>query len=92
KEEVKSAPTLNNSIRESLYSYVLEDFRRRIDVAITWLTEEWYNDRLRQKTEGDGAPRQYETWAVKLIDGFSQYLHAQDKVLTRFLGEVPDLS
>ncbi|KAM0287785.1 hypothetical protein ACHAQH_000317 [Verticillium albo-atrum] len=92
KEEIKSAPTLNNSIRESLYAFVLEDFRRRIDVAITWLTEEWYNDRLRQKTEGDGAPNHYETWAVKLIDGFSQYLHAQDKVLTRFLGEVPDLS
>ncbi|KAM0330059.1 hypothetical protein ACHAQA_004230 [Verticillium albo-atrum] len=92
KEEIKTAPTLNNSIRESLYAYVLEDFRRRIDVAITWLTEEWYNDRLRQKTEGEGAPRHYETWAIKLIDGFSQYLHAQDKVLTRFLGEVPDLS
>ncbi|OLN97126.1 mRNA cleavage and polyadenylation specificity factor complex subunit pta1 [Colletotrichum chlorophyti] len=83
--------SLGNSIRESLYTYVLEDFRRRIDVAITWLTEEWYNDQLQKKQDGDH-PLHYEKWALKLIDGFSQYLNAQDKVLTRFLGEIPELS
>ncbi|KAF9876520.1 mRNA cleavage and polyadenylation specificity factor complex subunit [Colletotrichum karsti] len=83
--------SLSNSIRDSLYTYVLEDFRRRIDVAITWLTEEWYNDQLQKKQEGDH-PLHYEKWALKLIDGFSQYLTAQDKVLTRFLGEIPELS
>ncbi|KAI8159026.1 mRNA cleavage and polyadenylation specificity factor complex subunit pta1 [Colletotrichum sp. SAR 10_65] len=83
--------SLGNSIRESLYTYVLEDFRRRIDVAITWLTEEWYNDQLQKKQAGD-QPMHYEKWALKLIDGFSQYLNAQDKVLTRFLGEIPELS
>ncbi|ROT41560.1 hypothetical protein SODALDRAFT_331308 [Sodiomyces alkalinus F11] len=94
KDEYSDSPApaiLGDSIRESLYTYVLEDFRRRIDVAITWLAEEWYNDRMQQK-EG-GHPRlHYEKWALKLIDGFSQYLHAQDKVLTRFLGEIPDLT
>lgn len=84
-------PSLGNSIRDSLYTYVLEDFRRRIDVAITWLTEEWYNDQLQKKQEGDH-PLYYEKWALKLIDGFSQYLSAQDKVLTRFLGEIPELT
>ncbi|KAF6826021.1 mRNA cleavage and polyadenylation specificity factor complex subunit [Colletotrichum plurivorum] len=83
--------SLGNSIRDSLYTYVLEDFRRRIDVAITWLTEEWYNDQLQKKQEGDH-PLYYEKWALKLIDGFSQYLSAQDKVLTRFLGEIPELT
>ncbi|TDZ53512.1 mRNA cleavage and polyadenylation specificity factor complex subunit pta1 [Colletotrichum trifolii] len=82
---------LGDSIRDSLYTYVLEDFRRRIDVAITWLTEEWYNDQLQKKQEGDN-PQHYEKWALKLIDGFSQYLNAQDKVLTRFLGEIPELT
>ncbi|TDZ21949.1 mRNA cleavage and polyadenylation specificity factor complex subunit pta1 [Colletotrichum orbiculare MAFF 240422] len=82
---------LGDSIRDSLYTYVLEDFRRRIDVAITWLTEEWYNDQLQKKQEGDH-PQHYEKWALKLIDGFSQYLNAQDKVLTRFLGEIPELT
>ncbi|GKT89634.1 mRNA cleavage and polyadenylation specificity factor complex subunit [Colletotrichum tofieldiae] len=94
KEEVSgSVPgsSLGNSIRDSLYTYVLEDFRRRIDVAITWLHEEWYNDQLQKKQEGNH-PLHYEKWALKLIDGFSQYLNAQDKVLTRFLGEIPELS
>ncbi|WYZ42792.1 hypothetical protein EsH8_VI_000491 [Colletotrichum jinshuiense] len=94
KDEGSSAASrlsLGNSIRDSLYTYVLEDFRRRIDVAITWLTEEWYNDQLQKKQEGDH-PLHYEKWALKLVDGFSQYLNAQDKVLTRFLGEIPELS
>ncbi|KAL2873641.1 hypothetical protein SGCOL_011198 [Colletotrichum sp. CLE4] len=91
KDETTGRLSLGDSIRESLYTYVLEDFRRRIDVAITWLHEEWYNDQLQKKQEGDH-PLHYEKWALKLIDGFSQYLNAQDKVITRFLGEVPELS
>lgn len=92
-DSLPNSPVLGDSIRESLYTYVLEDFRRRIDVAITWLTEEWYNDRLQQRQrEGEHIKVHYEKWALKLIDGFSQYLHAQDKVLTRFLGEIPDLT
>ncbi|KAK1541915.1 mRNA cleavage and polyadenylation specificity factor complex subunit [Colletotrichum paranaense] len=91
KDEATSRLALGDSIRESLYTYVLEDFRRRIDVAITWLHEEWYNDQLQKKQDG-GHPLHYEKWALKLIDGFSQYLNAQDKVITRFLGEIPELS
>lgn len=84
-------PVLANSVREMLYNYVMEDFRRRIDVAITWLTEEWYADELDKKEGGSRRP-QYEALTIKLIDGFSRYLHAQDKVLTRFLGELPHLT
>ncbi|KAF4777883.1 mRNA cleavage and polyadenylation specificity factor complex subunit [Colletotrichum scovillei] len=91
KDEATGRLALGDSIRESLYTYVLEDFRRRIDVAITWLHEEWYNDQLQKKQDG-GHPLHYEKWALKLIDGFSQYLNAQDKVITRFLGEIPELS
>lgn len=91
KDETTGRLALGDSIRESLYTYVLEDFRRRIDVAITWLHEEWYNDQLQKKQDG-GHPLHYEKWALKLIDGFSQYLNAQDKVITRFLGEIPELS
>lgn len=36
--------SLANIIRESLYLYILADFRHRISVAISWLNEEWYND------------------------------------------------
>jgi symplekin len=85
-------PALGDGIREMLYTYVLEDFRRRIDVAVAWLCEEWYSDQLAKRNLGDGAPLHYEKWALRLVDGFLPYLTPQDKVLTRFLGEIPELS
>ncbi|KAI0484895.1 hypothetical protein GGR56DRAFT_616038 [Xylariaceae sp. FL0804] len=90
------ATSIGNSIRESLYAYVLEDFRRRIDVAVSWLSEEWYNDRVQQRAASSSSlprdvPLHYEKWALRLLDGFLPYLHSQDKVLTRFLSELPDL-
>lgn len=85
-------PVLGDGIREMLYTYVLEDFRRRIDVAVSWLCEEWYSDQLARRSFGDDAPQHYEKWALRLVDGFLPYLTPQDKVLTRFLGEIPELS
>jgi symplekin len=88
---MKEQSPLNDVIREALFVYVLEDFRKRIDVAVSWLCEEWYADRIRG-LYGDSGNRQYDKWAMRLVDGFLPYLHPQDKVLTRFLGEVPELS
>ncbi|KAL1897887.1 hypothetical protein Sste5346_003739 [Sporothrix stenoceras] len=99
-------PVLNDKIRELLFRYVLEDFRKRIDVAVAWLCEEWYNDCLQAQYQkkpesgdpGTGNPESgggghYTTWVVKVLDGFLPYLHSQDnKVLTRFLSEVPALN
>jgi symplekin len=91
-EPTDSAPfSLSNSIRESLYLYVLEDFRKRIDIAVAWLCEEWYNDRIQTKL-GEEAVLHYEKWVIKVIDGIVPYLDARDKVLTRFLSEIPGLS
>jgi symplekin len=90
-----SGVSLSNSIRENLYAYVLEDFRKRIDIAVSWLSEEWYNDKVRQReAKGDSGDitLHYDKWALRVLDGFLSYLHAQDKVLTRFLGEIPDIS
>lgn len=83
--------SLNQTIRDSLYHYVLEDFRKRIDVAVAWLCEEWYNDSVQMKV-GDDAVLYYETWVIKVLDGIVPYLDAKDKVLTRFLSEIPSLS
>ncbi|ORY62221.1 uncharacterized protein BCR38DRAFT_346408 [Pseudomassariella vexata] len=86
---------MSNSIRESLYAYVLDDFRKRIDIAVSWLNEEWYNDRVQQIAASDSArdvPLHYDKWALRMLDGFLPYLHAQDRVLTRFLSEIPDLN
>jgi symplekin len=83
--------SLSNKIRELLYLYVLEDFRKRIDIAVTWLCEEWYNDKVQAKLGGD-VVLHYDKWVLKVIDGIVPYLDAKDKVLTRFLSEIPGLN
>ncbi|KAG6041405.1 hypothetical protein E4U41_004503 [Claviceps citrina] len=84
--------SLSDDIRDVLYSYIMEDFRKHIDVAVSWLCEEWYNDKMQSRTGGDHHPRHYEQTALRLINGFLPYLHPQDKVLTRFLSEIPELN
>ncbi|PSR81593.1 hypothetical protein BD289DRAFT_462049 [Coniella lustricola] len=84
-------PLSGNAIRDRLYAYVLEDFRKRIDVAVGWLCEEWYNDKLSSKQSAD-APLHYDKWAFKLVEGFFPYLNPSDKILMRFLGEIPELN
>ncbi|KAI2466228.1 hypothetical protein F4781DRAFT_406363 [Annulohypoxylon bovei var. microspora] len=90
-------PQLSDSIREMLFNYVLEDFRKRIDISVSWLSEEWYNDKVQQRATSSlpvphSVPAHYEKWALRLLDGFIPYLHGQDKVLTRFLSELPELN
>jgi symplekin len=83
--------SLGDMIRESLYLFVLEDFRRRIDIAVGWLSEEWYNDRIQSGNGSSSAPH-YERMVNKLLDGIIPYLDARDKVFTRFLSEIPDIT
>ncbi|CZR54124.1 related to pre-tRNA processing protein / PF I subunit [Phialocephala subalpina] len=84
--------SLGNNIRESLYRYIFEDFRKRIDIAVQWLCEEWYNDKMQMKS-GEDAVLHYEKWAIKVIDGIVPYLDGQDRALViKFLGEIPGLS
>lgn len=91
KSEANEPVTLSNTIRESLYLYVLEDFRKRIDIAVTWLCEEWYNDKIQAKM-GNDTVKHYDKWVLKVLDGIVPYLDARDKILTRFLSEIPALS
>ncbi|KAJ5747265.1 uncharacterized protein N7511_008961 [Penicillium nucicola] len=96
--------TIADSIRETLYRYILEDFRGRLNIAIIWLNEEWYNDRIKMRSvasqrdasEEDAQPTvplHYDTWVVRLLDGFLAYLDSRDiKVLVRFLSEVPEIT
>ena len=90
--------SLSDSIRETLYLYVVEDFRARISVAIAWLNEEWYNDRVQIQQQPDDVqgfeqpPQHYEHWVLKVLDGIVPYLDAKDKVLIRFLSEIPGVN
>ncbi|CAI7652414.1 unnamed protein product [Penicillium glandicola] len=104
KGDVRRQTTIADSIRETLYRFILEDFRGRLNIAIIWLNEEWYNDRIQMKsaandrddTEEESEPTvalNYDTWATRLLDGFLAYLDSRDiKVLVRFLSEVPEIT
>ena len=83
---------LSDVVRESLYMYVMENFRQRINTAISWLNEEWYNDQMQARLLPDGARAQYPKWMLKVLEGILPFLDAKDKVFTRFLSEVPSIS
>ena len=87
----RKGSSMSDSIRETLYRHIVEDFRNRINTAIAWLNEEWYNDRI-QLRHNDGAEMHYEKWVLKVLDGILPYLDARDKVFTRFLSEIPSMS
>lgn len=90
-------PNLSDGIRETLWKFIIEDFRSRISIAISWLNEEWFNDRIQtQSQNGEKArkrpPKQhYEKWMLKVLDSILPFLDAKDKVLIRFLSEIPAL-
>ncbi|GAB7342517.1 hypothetical protein MBLNU457_g0705t2 [Dothideomycetes sp. NU457] len=97
-QALSRAFSAGDTIRDALYMYVVEDFRRRIDVAISWLNEEWYNDRIQSQqyeadkdtTEGSSPPiPQYNRQLHRVLDGILPFLDAKDKFLIRFLSEIP---
>ncbi|KAJ5936375.1 hypothetical protein N7454_005010 [Penicillium verhagenii] len=101
--EGRRQPTISDSIRETLYRYILEDFRGRLNIGITWLNEEWYNDRIQMKVvaskrydDEDAEPTvacHYDTWVLRLLDGFLPYIDSRDiKVIVRFLSEIPEIT
>lgn len=89
----------SDTIRDALYLYVMDDFRRRIDAAISWLNEEWYNERVQRPSSSSPqdpedaslANTTYTKWMHKVLDGFLPFLDAKDKLLIRFLSEIPSL-
>ncbi|GFN20191.1 hypothetical protein AtubIFM55763_010814 [Aspergillus tubingensis] len=101
KVEKGKAP-ISDSIRETLYRYILEDFRGRVNIGIMWLNEEWYNDRMqmeftaqhrREEDEEVTVPLHYDHWVLRLLDGFLPYLDSRDtKIFIRFLSEIPEVT
>ncbi|KAF2277461.1 uncharacterized protein EI97DRAFT_292454 [Westerdykella ornata] len=96
---------LAEAIRDGLYNYIMYDWKRRLDLAISWLNEEWYNDRLhaeaaeknfRSVSNGKGSSRpdirgNYKKCALRLLDGLVAYIEGTDKVLVRFMSEIPEI-
>ena len=81
--------------REQLYTYLLEDFRNRIGVAVKWLSEEWYNCRKVSRTRSENQSSKqspYTKWSTRLLDGMLPYIDARDKIIIRFYSELPELN
>ncbi|KAL3448931.1 hypothetical protein BJX65DRAFT_52012 [Aspergillus insuetus] len=101
-ESDRRRPRISDAIRETLYRYILEDFRGRVNVGIMWLNEEWYNDRIQMKvaasnrTDEDeevSVALKYDPWVLRLLDGFLPYLDSRDiKIFIRFLSEIPEVT
>jgi symplekin len=86
--------------RQKLLTYIMSDWTRRLDIAVNWLTEEWYNDAIAAKAfdEGKGMfydqpPKQnFGVWAHRLLDELSAFMGSEHtKLLIRFVSEVPGL-
>lgn len=90
KSEDRDAFSSADTIRQTLVDFVLQDFRKRLDLAISWLNEEYYNDLVQVKS-GIDAHLNYPPWALKVLDGMTTYINARDKILIRFLSELPEL-
>ena len=96
-KSAKGSHKISEAVRDGLYQYIIYDWKKRIDVAISWLNEEWYNDMiLAESASANGTANRnttlegnYHRCALRLIDGILPYIEHTDKILLRFLSEIP---
>lgn len=88
-QKPSQAMDLPTRIREAFHKYILDDWRPRIDVAIAWLNEEWYSEKLLTPTSSLPI---YTTHLLRLLDALIPYLDTKDgRYLTRLLSEIPSI-
>ncbi|KAF1949447.1 hypothetical protein CC80DRAFT_540278 [Byssothecium circinans] len=103
-KNVKGTFSISDVVRDRLHSYIMYDWRKRIDVAISWLTEEWYNDtilaqssKIAAKMNGNAGSTDsstkgnYQRCALRLIDSILPYVEHTDKIFLRLVSEMPHL-
>ncbi|KAJ4341117.1 hypothetical protein N0V95_007310 [Ascochyta clinopodiicola] len=104
----KGSLNISDTVRDGMYNYIISDWKKRIDVATLWLNEEWYNDTVLAQSKdiptngtanGDtftsvlNTPNgNYQRCALRLFDGILPYVEHTDKIILRFLSEVPALN
>ena len=102
--EPVDTPSIANGVRQTLFAYILQDFRVRLNLAISWLNEEWYAEALNSKkrTSRDDSPTNavsfpiYTHYSTLFLRSILPYLDArtpQDtRLLIRFVSEIPAIS
>jgi symplekin len=88
---------LASDIRDGLFAHIAQDFKSRLNVAISWLNEEWYNDKLNSPTLSDSNSSNslpnYYPQLLRILDYMVTFLDARDnKLLIRFLSEIPAIN
>lgn len=91
-----------NRIRQLLFDYVLDDWHHRLSLGITWLTEEWYADKIESlstsisdipATKTEPYTPNYDYWTTRLFDTLIPRFDANDqKILIRFVSEMPSIN
>lgn len=93
-------PTVANMIRRQLFDYIMDDWKHRLSLGITWLNEEWYADKIQAIGTTDGTepttksdPRtlHYDYWTKQLFQTLIPRFD-DHKLLIRFLSEIPSIN
>jgi len=104
-KSTKGSVSISDAVRDGLYDYIIHDWKKRIDVAISWLNEEWYNDQVlaqslkssqngvngHTSSNSDTPKGNYQRCALRMFDGILGFVEHTDKILLRFLSEIPAL-
>ncbi|KAK5174505.1 uncharacterized protein LTR77_001585 [Saxophila tyrrhenica] len=80
---------LPDKLRAAFHTYILDDWRRRLDIAIAWLNEEWYAEKLASPSS---AMSNYTHLTLHFLDALLPYIDTKDgRYLIRLLSEIPYL-
>jgi symplekin len=105
-KNARGSSSIGEAVRDNLYHYITQDWKKRIDTAMTWLNEEWYNDIVLAQSNKNSAPNgvsghainntspskgNYQRCALRMFDGILGFVEHTDKILLRFLSEIPAL-
>ncbi|KAH3668528.1 hypothetical protein OGAPHI_002282 [Ogataea philodendri] len=83
---------LSDCVRETLFNYLKDDVKNRIDGVIEWLNEEYFSE-IQAKSEPIPSPDgYYMKYAGYFLDNLIPFLESADrKIFIRLLSELPYL-
>ncbi|KAI5992594.1 Symplekin tight junction protein C terminal-domain-containing protein [Pisolithus orientalis] len=98
KDDAESSDATDTTNGVTLCEYIMNDFPSRLHLAITWMNEEWHNDRIRSAADPDCRPN-YQSWLNQIISTYQTVLEgnadekpdSKDKAFSRFSLDLPDV-
>ncbi|KAI8590955.1 Symplekin tight junction protein C terminal-domain-containing protein [Geranomyces variabilis] len=84
-------------LKSLVVNALLDDFRNRHELAITWLLHLWIEDeektRLTGSAEESSVPsKEYRKWFHLILEALGTRLEPKDKTFTKFLIDVPEVT